>query len=290
MNTGVVPDLGTEDVEMQGPILDPAGIARSIAWRDVVRHHVGEDLQAALLDPPVPSVLPRARRVGEPDDDAGQPEVGDWESPRFSEAQCNVIATVQTLLATGHLRAYGKQAGDDKPWEWIPRADWQRVRSITASLMAWRALFRPLGDTFALHEGEPAWCDVAVVPSPRTVEYGGDEPLPLPLVIPGWVRARQAVIDRKQRPRQSAPSQETPVPDLQRPRPTDTVVRDWMSNRVATWPPDKIAPNQDADFMAATTYFGTTLSRWEFRLVRREIAPEAWRKQGRRKAPKKSAG
>jgi hypothetical protein len=76
---------------------------------------------------------------------------------------------------------------------------------------------------------------------------------------------------------------EAPEPGDPRPKPTDVVVRRWMRERVANWPGDKPAPNEDGDFAAATAHFAPGLSRDEFRLVRNAETPAEWRKQGRRK-------
>jgi hypothetical protein len=182
--------LRAEDDELQGPILDPDAIRRSVKWRDVLRFHVGEPLRKALDEPPMPSVLPRARRVGAPDDEDTEPAIGQWESPRLSEAQCEIVVRVCVLLGAGRLRAYGRRAGPGGVWEWIPRAEWQRVTAIEPNVTPWLALFQPLADTFVLHSGEPAWCCVAVVPSLRDEAYGDLPPVPPREAWPGWVLAR----------------------------------------------------------------------------------------------------
>jgi hypothetical protein len=186
--------LRAEDDELQGPILDPDAIRRSVAWRDVVRFHIGEALRMGLDEPPIPSVLPRVRRVGASEDEDAAPGNGPWESPRLSAAQCEIVVRVCELLASGRLRAYGRRAGPGGLWEWIPRAEWQRVTAIEPNIMPWLALFQPLADTFVLHSGEPAWCDVAVIPCPRDETYGDLPPVPSREEWPGWVKARHDAI------------------------------------------------------------------------------------------------
>jgi hypothetical protein len=68
-----------------------------------------------------------------------------------------------------------------------------------------------------------------------------------------------------------------------RPQPTDTAVRQWFRDRVARWPDNKAAPSEGEDQQAIAAYFAPGLTRDEIRLVREEVTPEAWRKQGRRR-------
>jgi hypothetical protein len=67
-------------------------------------------------------------------------------------------------------------------------------------------------------------------------------------------------------------------------RATDKAVREWMRNRVSNWPDDKPPPNEEMDWSAAGSEFGDTLTQREFRIVRKDETPLAWRKQGRRKS------
>jgi hypothetical protein len=69
---------------------------------------------------------------------------------------------------------------------------------------------------------------------------------------------------------------------IERPKATDRAVREWIRARVAAWPDDQPAPCQVDDFAAASIKFDG-LSREEFRLVRNEETPAAWRKQGPRR-------
>jgi len=76
----------------------------------------------------------------------------------------------------------------------------------------------------------------------------------------------------------------TPSAGEQRPQPTDRAVRQFMRDRVATWPDATPAPTEKEDWQAATVFFAPGLNRdKEFRLVRREETPDCWRKQGRRR-------
>ena len=70
---------------------------------------------------------------------------------------------------------------------------------------------------------------------------------------------------------------------LTKPRPTNPVIRQWMRNRVASWPDDKPAPSEGDDWDAVQQHFATGLSREEFRKVRSAETPSEWRKQGPRK-------
>ena len=66
------------------------------------------------------------------------------------------------------------------------------------------------------------------------------------------------------------------------PRPSDSAVRQWFRDRVAAWPDDKAAPPENEDRQAAAAHFAPGLTRAEFRLVREDETPVAWRKRGRR--------
>jgi hypothetical protein len=66
-------------------------------------------------------------------------------------------------------------------------------------------------------------------------------------------------------------------------KPTDRALRQWMRDRVASWPDDKPAPSEDDDWDAVQQHFAPELSREEFRNVRRDVTPREWRKQGPRK-------
>jgi hypothetical protein len=95
--------------------------------------------------------------------------------------------------------------------------------------------------------------------------------------------------------RSAAPS-DANLPALveQRPKPTDPAVRKWFRDRVNTWPDDRKAPGEDADWEAIKKHFAPGLSRNEdFRPARKQETPSGWRKQGQRSlwgVEKKSAG
>jgi hypothetical protein len=67
-----------------------------------------------------------------------------------------------------------------------------------------------------------------------------------------------------------------------RPEPTNPAVREWFRSRVADWPDEQPAPSESKDWHAITSFFAPGLSRAEFRLVRKDETPAAWRKQGPR--------
>lgn len=68
-----------------------------------------------------------------------------------------------------------------------------------------------------------------------------------------------------------------------RPKPTDTAVRLWMRERVATWPDDQRAPSEKKDWIAVHAHFGDGLRRNEdFRPIRETETPPEWRTQGPR--------
>jgi hypothetical protein len=71
--------------------------------------------------------------------------------------------------------------------------------------------------------------------------------------------------------------------DSPKPRPTDPAVRQFQRNRVAGWPKDRAPPTEQEDWETARNHFGPGLTRDEFRLVRRDETPDAWRRQGRRR-------
>jgi hypothetical protein len=76
-----------------------------------------------------------------------------------------------------------------------------------------------------------------------------------------------------------------PVADaMGRPPATDNAVRAEMRARVAGWPDGERAPDEEADFEAVSKNFAPgSLSRDDFRIVRRQETPDEWRKQGRRR-------
>lgn len=68
-----------------------------------------------------------------------------------------------------------------------------------------------------------------------------------------------------------------------KPKPTNQAVRQWMRDRVASWPNDKSTPSEGDDLDAVQQHFAPGLSRDEFRNVRKSETPRGWRKQGPRK-------
>ena len=75
-----------------------------------------------------------------------------------------------------------------------------------------------------------------------------------------------------------------------RPRALDTEVRGWYEG---TYIPECQAadkrPSEEEDWAAAKLKFGDKVRRDQIRNIRRDLAPEDWRKQGRRPSSKKSA-
>jgi hypothetical protein len=70
------------------------------------------------------------------------------------------------------------------------------------------------------------------------------------------------------------------------PRQTNPAVKQKMRERVATWPDDQPAPNEEEDFAAISALFAPgSLSRDDFRIIRTDdsVVPSEWRKQGRRR-------
>ena len=156
-------------------------------------------------------------------------------------------------------------------WEWIPRTEWQRVTAIEPNVMPWLALFQPLADTFLLHSGEPAWCDVAVVPCPRDDAYG-DLPPPPPLeACPGWVKARHAAISA--RPKNSTAT--TTAAALRR-------CEAWFLDLVRAHPHGRPKPKPDLRQQAADEF---AVSGRQFDLIWQLSAPESWKSAG---APRKT--
>jgi hypothetical protein len=79
------------------------------------------------------------------------------------------------------------------------------------------------------------------------------------------------------------------MPPRPMPKATDKAVRAWFKERVETWPAETAFPAEAADFAAAKSVFGNSLTRVELRIVIRDLAPLGWRKQGRRKGIKPAA-
>jgi hypothetical protein len=67
------------------------------------------------------------------------------------------------------------------------------------------------------------------------------------------------------------------------------MLRDWYKIRVRDWPADQVPPSGEADEQAARAAFPHLRGLRDLVRARRiEIAPEEWRKQGRRKNPQKN--
>jgi hypothetical protein len=70
------------------------------------------------------------------------------------------------------------------------------------------------------------------------------------------------------------------------PKPTNRAVQQAMRERIANWPDDEPAADEDADWKAINRLFAPdTLSREEFRIVRRDkgVVPREWSIQGKRR-------
>jgi hypothetical protein len=76
-----------------------------------------------------------------------------------------------------------------------------------------------------------------------------------------------------------------PANALPRPTVQNTELRVWYANHIATSQPTSEA----VDWEAAKRQFGAKVRRQQVRALRHELAPEDWRRQGRRKAAQKSA-
>lgn len=70
---------------------------------------------------------------------------------------------------------------------------------------------------------------------------------------------------------------------LNKPKPTNLAVLQWIRDRITSWPDDKPAPSEGDDWDAARQHFAHGLTRDEFRAVRNSETPGAWRVQGPRK-------
>ena len=74
-----------------------------------------------------------------------------------------------------------------------------------------------------------------------------------------------------------------PAPD-KRPKPSPSAVRQWMLDRVETWPRELPAPLEAKDWAAVGAHFGEGLRRSEdFRPIREKNTPKEWRTRGPRK-------
>lgn len=73
---------------------------------------------------------------------------------------------------------------------------------------------------------------------------------------------------------------------------TPSAAREWMQERVKTWPDDEPPPSEEMDLAAARTHFDANFTRDELRIVRsdRKITPSTWRKPGRRMRRKSESG
>jgi hypothetical protein len=125
---------------------------------------------------------------------------------------------------------------------------------------------------------------------------------PMEFAVSNWLEPMDAEAPAQTalEPQQERAPAEIPVPDcmkpidtlalaptaseaLQKPRPSDKAVRQWLQERINSWPDDKPPPSEDQDFRAAVDHFAPGLTREEFRVVRKEVTPDAWRTQGPRK-------
>ena len=77
----------------------------------------------------------------------------------WTRRQAEALAWLREGLRAGRLRAYGRRAQPDAPYEWIPRASWQAGTDDLAAPPWRRALTG--GTAFKLDDG-PAWCSVSV--------------------------------------------------------------------------------------------------------------------------------
>ena len=140
-------------------------------------------------------------------------------------------------------------------------------------------------------QGEP------VLSSPDLRELMRDVWLPACLIanwcrdrnvgIPPWLASRVGDEgDARSKPAATMPSaRPTLQSDAVTPNiaPSDKAVRHSMRQRVEEHPDDKPAPNEEDDWAAVRAHFGNGLTQREFRLLRKQETPPAWRKQGRRK-------
>lgn len=60
-------------------------------------------------------------------------------------------------------------------------------------------------------------------------------------------------------------------------------LRAWYRLRVGTWPGSHPPPSESDDIAAAVVHFCRDIPRDPFRAIRRELAPEAWKKPGPRR-------
>jgi hypothetical protein len=84
----------------------------------------------------------------------------------------------------------------------------------------------------------------------------------------------------------SAPAERpTPRPADGEPRPvySEAALRAWYRLRCHTWNASQPPPSEDDDRAAAAAHFGIAMPRDPFRAIRRELAPEGWRKPGPRR-------
>lgn len=187
--------MAEEDKRLSGKVQPGIDISGARGWCDVIAHFVGAPLLAALNGQREPDWAPHAVRVkpSRPRDVATADKVmlalarqkpGPWESERFSNAQADIVRSIWQQLSAGRIRAYGRRAQPGAPWEWIPREAWEQYPGIDHGYGGgpWAALFTNGGNAFRLDDG-PAWCDAAVIESPRA---GID-----------WQTHRQAEIERQ---------------------------------------------------------------------------------------------
>ena len=77
----------------------------------------------------------------------------------WTRRQAEALAWLREGLRAGRLRAYGRRALPDAPYEWIPRASW-RAGTEDLAAQPWRRALTG-GTAFKLDDGL-AWCSVSV--------------------------------------------------------------------------------------------------------------------------------
>ncbi len=89
---------------------------------------------------------------------------------------------------------------------------------------------------------------------------------------------------------ESAPEAPVPMGSVTRAEPTPVyslvALRSWYRLRAASWPASQPPPSEADDLAAATMHFNVAIPRDRFRAIRRELAPDAWKKPGPRQPRK----
>jgi hypothetical protein len=206
---------------------------------------------------------------------------------RYPQNREPMMRIIESAWQAGEITLWGRRKGYAMP---------EPIREYRGLVISWHA-GPPKGQYYAeahAHPSQPGahyhrheWEDLAITKADLENLYGSRE-TDKALLRDTLERAADEILAKKSA--EATPKLETTPPfssanGLPRPTVRDIELRSWYANHIATSQPTSEA----LDWEIARRQFGTKVKREQVRALRRELAPESWRKQGRRKAAEKSA-